>query len=117
MATETLDAIGDLRERIVVQSNTTTPDSQGGRASSWGTFATIWAAVRAQSAAEGEQTEAIRSTVRYEVETRYRADILPTMRIAWTPYTASAAKTLLILGVRMKPGRPERLLIDCAEVA
>ena len=104
--------IGDLRERVVIQSRSTAAG-----AVTWSTLATVWAAVRAGSAGESEQAEAVHSSVGYEVEVHYRADVLPTMRLQWTPFSHGSAKTLQINGVRIAPGRPERLLLDCAEVA
>lgn len=103
--------IGEMRDRVTVQQRST-----GVGAVTWSTLATIWAAVAARSAAEGQQTEAIRSTVNYDVEIQYRTDVTPAHRLSWTPYRGSA-KTLQILGVRLVPGRPERMLLDCAEVA
>ncbi len=103
-------SIGQMRDRITIQSKST-----GAGAVSWSTVATVFAYVRALSAGEGLQTEAVRSTVQYEVAIRYRADVTATMRVSWTPY-AGSAKTLQILGVRISPGRPDYLLLDCAEV-
>lgn len=107
---------GDLRDVVTVQSRTTTTDSQGGRSASWSTFATIRAAVRAGSAGESKENERVTSVTGYEVETRYRSDITTVMRLSWTPYSGSA-KSLQIVGVRVKPGRPDYMLIDCEEAA
>lgn len=109
-------ATGDLRERVVIQQNTTTPDSQGGRASSWGTLATVWAHVRPASASEQLQAQAVQSAVGYAVTVRYRADITPAMRVSWTPYGGSA-KTLQILGVYPVDGGRAFSLLTCGEVA
>lgn len=102
--------VGELRDRVVVQSKSTAAGPV-----SLTTVATVWASVRPLSAGEGLQTEAVRSTVQYEVEIQYRVDVTATMRLSWTPYGGSA-KTLQINGVRIAPGRPQRLLLDCAEV-
>lgn len=101
---------GALDQRVIVQQR-----SSGAGAVTWSTLATIWAAVRSLSAGESQQTEAVRSTVQYEVEVEWRMDILPTMRLSWTPYGGSA-KTLQINGVRLQPTR-RRMLLDCTEVA
>ncbi len=112
------ETLGELRERVTVLQKANTPDSQGGRATTPATtLATVWAAVRALSAGEGLQTDAVRSLVQYEVEIRNRTDITATMHLTWTPFGASAAKTLQILGVRRKDGRDDRLLLSCVEVA
>lgn len=108
--------VGPLRDRVVIQVNTTSSDSQGGRSSSWGTLATVWASVKALSGAEVLAAQAVSSQVRYEVEIQYRTDVTPAMRLSWTPYSATA-KTIEVLAVRLKDGKPERLLLDCGEVA
>jgi SPP1 family predicted phage head-tail adaptor len=108
--------VGQLRDRVVIQSKTPSSDTQGGRAVSWGTLATVWARVQALTAAEQMAAQAVSSRVRYEVEIQYRTDVTPAMRLSWTPYLGSA-KTVEILGVRVKDGKPERLVLDCGEVA
>lgn len=107
---------GDLIERVVIQQDTTTPDSQGGRTSSWGTLATVWANVRTARASEQEQAQAIGSHVEYAVTIRYRADVTPLMKLSWTPYGASSAKTLQIVGVTPLEGRREFVALTCQEV-
>lgn len=108
--------IGALRDRVTIQSKTTTADTQLGRSVSWGTFATVWANVRPWPRAGGEfiQAGAIRSNVDYEIEIRYRADVTAQMRVLWTPYDGTA-KTLQILEVHPKEGNRERLLLECGE--
>lgn len=114
MATTTA-TIGEMRERLTVQSKTTVADTQLGRSSSWATLTTIWAAVRPLSAGESLQTDAVTAKVRYEVETHYRTDITTVMRLSWTPFRASA-RTLQINGIRLASGRPDRIVMDCEEV-
>ena len=111
MARTPTGAIGEMQDRIVIQSKST-----GAGAVTWTTVDTVWASVRPLSAGEGLQTEAVRSTVQYEVTIRYRADVTPVMRLSWTPYLAGSAKALQILGVRIAPSR-DHVLLDCAEVA
>lgn len=108
--------LGVLRERIVIQQPVTSTDDQGATVTtSWSTLATVWAAVRRISMREQLQAEAIGSHLAYEVEIRYRGDVTPKMRVAWTPYDGSA-KTLEIAGVLPKRGFPDRVLLNCAEV-
>lgn len=107
----------DLRDRVTVKSKSTATDTQLGRSSAWTTtLATIWAAVRVTGASEPEENGRVTTVTSYEIEARYRADITTTMRAFWTPYHGSE-KTLQITGIRPKPGRPERMLIDCQEAA
>lgn len=103
-------------DEVVVQQNTTSADTQGGRSSSWGTLATVWANVRAARANEQQQAQAMGSHVEYAVTIRYRQDVTPAMRLSWTPYGGSA-KTLQIHGVYPIDGRREFLLLTCGEVA
>lgn len=106
-------SIGDLKDRVVIQQNTTTADTQGGRASSWGTLATVWASVRGSAATESIAGAKVGSVGSYDVVMRYRADVTPLMRLSWTPYLGSA-KTLQILGVQ--PAGRDRIALTCAEV-
>lgn len=104
--------IGEMTEPMTVQQRSTAAG-----AVTWSTLATIYASIRVSAGGETQQTEAIRSSVRYEIETHYRADITATMRLSWTPFRASSAKTLQINGVRVNHARPDRLILDCTEVA
>jgi SPP1 family predicted phage head-tail adaptor len=102
---------------VVIQQDTTTADTQGGRASSWGTLATVWGAVVPLTGGEQIQARAAGSQVAYVVEIQARVDVTPSMRLSWTGYRETAAKTLQILAVRRKDGEAFRLLLDCGEVA
>lgn len=102
---------GELNDRVTIEQPSVTSDQA--RTKTWATLATVWAAIRASSGGEQIESAAVISSVSYEVEIRYRADVTPSMRVSWTPYLAAAAKTLQILGVRMT-GR-DRLILDCAE--
>ena len=106
----------ELSERVVIQENTITSDNQGGRASSWGTLATVWAHVRSATTREAIQARAVSSETKYVVTIRYRSDVTPKHRIQWTPSwsSATAAKTLQINGVR--PLRlSQTIQMDCGE--
>lgn len=105
---------GELRDRVTIQQRAESADGQGGRAVTWSTFATVWASVVAQSAAERFEAGAIGSVARYEIEIRYRADVTPKMRVSWTPYQGSA-KTLQIHGVVPRGGARARLVLECSE--
>lgn len=105
---------GNLIDRVTIQQNTTTPDSQGGRASSWGTLATVWARVDASGAEESIGAEAIQSLVNYRVTIRYRADVSPSMRLLWTNYQG-VAQTLEVRTVDLSPDAAFATL-TCSEV-
>lgn len=109
--------LGDLRERVVIQQNTLTADTQGGRSSSWGTLAEAWANVLPKSGGgERLQTMAVTSRQGYRVVLHYRADVTAAMRVRWTPFRASTTKTLEILNVSPFEGGRTFLQLDCAEV-
>lgn len=105
-----------FRDEVIVQSKTATTDTQLGRSLVWATFATIRANVRAQASNETKENARVTTVTSYEVETRYRPDITTAMRLSWTPYGGSA-KQLKIVGLRINPGRPAYMLLDCQEAA
>ena len=107
-----------LSERVTIQQNTVTTDDQGGRSSSWGTLATVWASVRSLSSREAVQARAGASRGTYEGVVRYRTDVTASMRLSWVPSWSSGtpARTLEIHGVR--PDRvTQTIALDCAEAA
>lgn len=106
---------GDLVDRVLIQTETTTDDTQGGHPATPVTLATVFANVRASRASEQQQAQAIGSHVDYSVTIRYRADVTPAMRLIWTPYQGSA-RTLQIVGVHPIDGRRDYLLLTCQEV-
>ena len=108
----------DLTERITIQTSSVVADDQGGRATTWSTLATVWAAVRALSGREAIQARAVASEVNYEVVVRYRSDLTAKLRIAWVPSWSSgtASRPLEVHAVR--PDRvTQTIALDCAEAA
>ena len=101
MADELLNP-SEFSERVTIQVNTVTGDTQGGRSSSWGTLATVWAHVRAATTKEAITARSVTSERQYVVTVRYRTDVTAKNRVTWTPSWSSgtAAKTLQIHGVR-----------------
>lgn len=108
--------IGQMTERLTVQSKTATSDTQGGRAEVWGTFATIWGWCQPMGGRELKQAQAVGSDVKWRVTVRYRADITPKMRLLWDAYQATVIKTLEIHTVTMRDGTPDYLDLECGEV-
>lgn len=108
--------VGELRDRVTLQVKSTAPDGQGGRAVTWGALATVWAAVVPLSARERLAAAAIGAQQLYTVVIRYRDDVVPSMRLTWTPYRL-AAKTFEIHGVQPHgAGGRAFLRLDCSEV-
>jgi len=108
----------ELTERVTIQSNTTSTDDQGGRSSSWGTLATVWASVRSLTSREAIQARAVASRVGFVVAVRYRSDVTAKMRVSWTPSWSSgtSARYLEIHGIRPDRGR-QLIELDCSEAA
>lgn len=92
-------------------------DSQGGQGSGWFTLATVNGSMTPLSASELLQAQAINSEQNYRAKIYYRPDVTPKMRISWTPYRFTTAKTLEIHGVLPDADEPRRFLVlDVAEV-
>ena len=72
--------IGALRHRVVLESQTRTPDGGGGAVLAWQPVAELWAAVRPLAGREIVTGEAISSRVTHAVTIRHRDSIGPTMR-------------------------------------
>lgn len=73
---------GAMRHRIAIQTNTPTQDSYGEPVVSWGTVATVWAAVEMLSGRElfvAQQTESA-ATVRFRIR---RRDVDAKQRVSW----------------------------------
>jgi SPP1 family predicted phage head-tail adaptor len=107
--------LGTLRERVTIQQPVETPDTQGGRVTTWTTLATVWAAIRPWRRAGGEylQAQSVIAKMDYEVEIGYRPDVTPKMRLQWTPYRGTV-KTLQIVEATLTR---ERVILQVTEVA
>lgn len=114
---------GRLKDRVVIVRRSTSTDTQGGRAVSWVDLLTgkadvttpLPAEVLPENQAEALEVQtAITATQRYRVTLRYRPGITATMRVRWTPYLETVARTLEIHGVALS-GR-QWLTLACAEV-
>jgi SPP1 family predicted phage head-tail adaptor len=108
--------IGQLKERVTIQQKAVTADGQGGRVTTWGAFATVWAAVVPLTTAERIQAASMGALLTYRVTARYRADVTPAMRLTWVPFLSTTTKTLEIHGVQAVDGGRQWMQMDCAEV-
>ena len=118
----------ELRDRVTVLKRSKTADGQGGFSTSWIDLVTDSTARLTRLAAQvlplrvGERLQAasIGSMLSYTVTLRYRADVTPSMRITWRPYSPSATesteKTLEIHGVQPLGDGRAFLVLDCSEV-
>jgi SPP1 family predicted phage head-tail adaptor len=104
--------IGELRERITIQQPVVTTDTQGGHPATWNVVATVYAKVRPFLPRVAEQLSAgaVTAIVHYEITIRYRAAIVPTMRVAWD------GKLLRVHGVQNVDALDQWLVLECSEV-
>ena len=75
--------IGELRHRVTIEEASLTRDDFGGQVETWSEVVTCWAAVeplQGREFLEGRREEAEVST---RIRIRYRAGILPGMRVTW----------------------------------
>lgn len=102
--------IGTLRHRITLQSYTAAPDSYGDPIKAWSDLADVWAAVEPLTGREYFQAQQTHAEVTYRVRIRYRGDVVPTMRIAYT------GKTLEILAVIDVGERRREMHLMCRDL-
>jgi len=62
---------GDLRHRIIIQTNTPTKDTHGGEVDSWATASTVWAKVTTLTGRKLEIARQINIEANVEVTIRY----------------------------------------------
>lgn len=100
-----MSALGQMRERIVLQTPDRTPDGAGGWRIAWRTVATVWGAVRRDARdsvfAAGREVTA----VRYRVTLRRRADAALDWRLVW------GVRTIAVRGWDLPTERPDLMII------
>ena len=75
--------IGEFRNRVVFQTNSTSTDEGGGQSSTWGTSTTVWAKVENISGSEGVFGDQLRGIANYKFTIRYNSTINETYRISY----------------------------------
>lgn len=75
--------IGDLNQRILIESEQRTPDASGGYTLTWQPVATVWASVTPLSAGEKWQSGQLGLTRAYRFTIRRRIDIDESQRLIW----------------------------------
>lgn len=113
---------GVMTDLVSVLRQVKTSDLQGGHTVTWvdlvtsgATLTRFWASIRPLTAQESLAAAAINATISYVVTMRYRADVDETMRVQWTPYRATTAKTLEIHGVLPLDGGRAFIALQCSE--
>lgn len=100
---------GHLRHRVTIQTPTLSDDGRGGKTSSWGTHATLWARVTPVSAREAFAAGQMQGAITHRVVSRYATGLSTKMRIVW------GSRTFLITGWRNIEEDRRILQIDCVE--
>lgn len=102
--------IGDLRDRVTLQSVSTVADSGGGRSESYATLATVWAKVSQDSGAEAWVAQTQRHVRSWTVTIRHRTDVTGGMRVV------HGSNTLEITGMRTLDDERNRWLeLSCED--
>lgn len=103
--------IGEMRERVTLQSPLLEPDGAGGADVSWDDEAAIWAKVETLSGDKRVNGERLAPRARLRLTIRYREGITPAMRALWK------TRALDIRAIRDPDGRKHLLILDCEEMA
>lgn len=96
---------------MTLQRLVTAYDEYNAPVESWQDVATVWAAVEPLSGREYFAAEQTQARVNTRITIRYRAGIMPTMRVVW------GAKLYNIRAVIDTEGRHEELQLMCEEAA
>jgi len=102
---------GQLRHRVTLQELVTTYNEYNEPVQAWQDVAAVWGFVEPLSGREFFAAEQIQARVSTRITIRYRAGIVPTMRVLWS------GKTYNIRAVIDTEGRHEELQLMCEEEA
>jgi len=103
------DLMGEMRQRIALQTKTITK-SEGIPLESWTTVATVWAAIADISGKEYLQAATVQSEVTTRIKIRYRTGTTPSMRVLY------GSRVFHILSVIDKDERHRVIELMCKEV-
>lgn len=78
-----MDPIGQMRERVVIQSPTNSLDAIGSVSTTWATVSTVWARVRPADALEKVVGDRVAAVGQYEVTIRYLTGLTPSHKLTW----------------------------------
>lgn len=102
-------AIGEMRERVTLQSPQRTPDGAGGADITWTSGASVWAKVEERHGQERLAGERLAAEATFALTIRYRSGITTEMRVLWK------GRELNIASLRDPDGRKRFLELDCEE--
>lgn len=75
--------IGQMRQRVTIQSVTQTPNGSGGFFESWGTFTTVWASIEPVTAAQKFGYMQLSHEVTHKIIVRFFSGLTSAMRILY----------------------------------
>ena len=79
--------IGQMRNKVVLQSMSPSTDYGGGQSISWGTATTVWAKVENLSGTENSFGDQIEDRSNYRFTIRYYSALTPKYRISYNSKT------------------------------
>ena len=98
VAQSSAQSASDLRQRVLLESPTDTPDGLGGYSRAWSSVATVWAQVTPSQGSEHVIAQGVRAQAAYDVRIRYRSDASANWRVTWQavdPLTQAAISLVL----------------------
>lgn len=107
-------SIGDLHERVELQSNTQADaprDAVGGNVPNWVAVAVVWARVQPMSVGEQYRRHQMQANANWKVTIRHRADLSPKMRVVW------GTRQFEVKGVTNADERKRFLDLACEELS
>lgn len=102
---------GDLRHRVTIQQAAETQSGSGAIGQTWSDVAAVWASIEALQGREVFAAQQINAQVSSRITIRYRAGIIPKMRMVF------GARTFNIEAVIDPDGRRRELQLLVSEVA
>jgi len=101
---------GRRDKRVTIQTPSVVSDDLGQAINTWGTLATVWAAVKPLTGDQRLAAQQVDATASHTVTILYRADVTPKMRVLY------GSRILEIQAVMDPDERHEQLELACAEV-
>lgn len=104
-------AAGKLNKRVAIKAQSSTRDSLNQKVLTWATITNgdTWAAIEPLSNREAQEGLSNQMSISHRVKLRYRADVLPEMRIFY------GSRSFAIVGIRNPKERGEFLELLCLE--